>query len=90
MKHFFTISLCFLALSLSAQVPGGVCCDPDGLAFYSGSVPCLGLEGGSYPADGCIEDTGCPSYNPSDPCLVLCEGQFDECGICDGPGALYE
>jgi uncharacterized protein (TIGR02145 family) len=89
MKHFFTISLCFLALSLSAQEPDGICCDPDGTNYTF--INCL-QSGccGLYDNDGCVEDPDCSNYNPSAGCLSYCEGQFDECGICNGPGAIYD
>jgi uncharacterized protein (TIGR02145 family) len=94
MKHIFTISLCFLALSLSAQEPDGLCCDPDGtnyefiICFTSG---CCGV----YDNDDCVEDPDCSNYNPSAGCLSYCEGQFDDCGCMDllacnyNPLAIY-
>ena len=99
MKHIFTISLCFLALSLSAQEPDGLCCDPDGTNYDF--ITCF-TSGWSelYDNDGCVEDPDCTNYNPYAQCLPCfpdlngpcpeCEGQFDECGICNGPGAIYE
>ena len=93
MKHFFTISLCFLALSLSAQgEPDGLCCDPDGTNYnFINCITsgCCGLYGDGV--DGCVEDPDCLNYNPLINCdSLLCEGQYDVCGVCNGPGAVYE
>ena len=50
------------SMGVSAQEPGGICCDPDAGGSFAGFINCITSEGGIYNADGCIEDTGCPNY----------------------------
>ena len=91
MKHILTISLCFLALSLSAQEPDGLCCDPDGTNYTALNCLTSGCCGIYGSPDGCIEDPDCDNYNSLINCdSLLCDGQLDLCGVCNGPGAVYE
>lgn len=87
MKHFFTISLCFLALGFSAQEPDGLCCDPDGTNYNF--INCL-QSGccGVYNNDGCVEDPDCSNYNQNSGCL--CNGGQDEFGECDCDGNVFD
>jgi uncharacterized protein (TIGR02145 family) len=76
MKHILTISLCFLALSLSAQETDGQCCDPDG-TNYAGAPNCLANGHSLYPyGDGCVEDPDCSNYNPNYGCVSCGEGTY--------------
>ena len=75
MKHFLTLSLCFLALSLSAQEPDGLCCDPDD-ASVNQMLTCFNVGAVTYSQNGCVEDPDCSNYNPSAECLSYCEGQL--------------
>jgi uncharacterized protein (TIGR02145 family) len=77
MKHIFTISLCFLALSLSAQgEPNGQCCDPDG-TNYAGFPNCIANANPIYLYDdGCVEDPDCSNYNPNYGCVSCGEGTY--------------
>ena len=69
MKHFFTISLCFLALSLSAQTdgweypfpynPDG---DADGYVTLSDLLDLLALYGNEYPDSFHYDDSGAILY----------------------------
>ena len=65
---------CFLAstLTVSAQEPDGLCCDPDGANYTALNCLTSGCCGiyGSGP-DDCIEDPDCDGYNSSAGCLTI-------------------
>jgi uncharacterized protein (TIGR02145 family) len=90
MKHIFTISLCFLALSLSAQVdcPNTHDSNSDGAITIDDLLDLLGIFGdtdsdsdGVWDSeDDCIDETACNyQSNPTVQCNYL-----DVVGVCGG------
>jgi uncharacterized protein (TIGR02145 family) len=90
MKHFFTLSLCFLALSLSAQVdcPNTYDGNADGSVTINDLLDLLGVFGdtdtdsdGIWDSiDDCIDLTACNYANdPTEACNYI-----DVLGICGG------
>jgi hypothetical protein len=69
---FSFLAIAFLltsSMGVSAQVPDGLCCDPDGTNYDQ--FNCITTGSDLYESNLCVEDPDCSNYNPAAGCLTI-------------------
>ena len=83
---YMIISMCEFSSCIGCMDP--VACNYDSEATLSNTLMCEYPENPMFNCNGtCVNDVdGDGLCDEEDPCI----GEYDDCGVCNGPGAIYE